>query len=274
MTSKAPPRLEPMTLGGILDRSVRLVADNFPLMLNIVLVVGVPLLATQATVFLLISWLGDSRFLPLLGPPAVALLNGFLFTPFLTVALVHVVSAFYLEKPISVGAAYAPALGMLLSILWVNFLAGVFIGLGAMLLLIPGLIYATRYALVVPVRVLEGLRGMQALNRSRELTKNFGWKVFGMLIASGAVSMIVTLGSTSLLPIVIDTKTTSGTLLVQLIQQAVALFVLPVTVSFSILMYYDLRIRKEGFDLEMLSQSLSIAPNARPTISDVQPQAD
>jgi len=37
-----------------------------------------------------------------------------------------------------------------------------------------------------------------------------------------------------------------------------ASLVMPISASSSILLYYDLRIRKEGFDLEMLAQGLGL----------------
>lgn len=61
-------------------------------------------------------------------------------------------------------------------------LAGLGIALGLLLLIVPGLYLLTRWALVVPVVVLEGRRAGEAFGRSWELVKGNGWSVFGLVL--------------------------------------------------------------------------------------------
>src|SRR5262249_40700259 len=64
----------------------------------------------------------------------------------------------------------------------VSLLAGLGIGLGIVLLVVPGLVLATRWALIVPVVMLEGASPRQALSRSRELLRGHGRAVFLVLL--------------------------------------------------------------------------------------------
>ena len=49
----------------------------------------------------------------------------------------------------------------------------------------------------------------------------------------------------------------AGTVLPSALTSLGAIFITPYSIIAVILLYYDLRIRKEGFDLEMLSQSIN-----------------
>ena len=71
---------------------------------------------------------------------------------------------------------------VVLSLLAVSILAGLGIGLGLLLLIVPGLFLLTIWAVVAPVTVLERPGVFAAFGRSRELVGGHGWAVFGTLI--------------------------------------------------------------------------------------------
>jgi hypothetical protein len=64
----------------------------------------------------------------------------------------------------------------------VSLLAGLGIGLGIVALVVPGLVLATRWALIVPVVMLEGVSPRAALRRSGELVSGHGRAVFVVLL--------------------------------------------------------------------------------------------
>ena len=75
-------------------------------------------------------------------------------------------------------------------LLAVAILAGIGIAIGLVLLIIPGLILITIWAVVVPVVVLEKPGVFAAFGRSRELVRGHGWPVFGTLV----VTWLITIG--------------------------------------------------------------------------------
>ncbi len=78
-----------------------------------------------------------------------------------------------------------------LFVVWILFVAGISVGL--MLFVVPGLVFYTWWALVVPVVVLER-KGVEAsFSRSRRLVAGRGRIVFGTLFVSGALSLVPTL---------------------------------------------------------------------------------
>jgi hypothetical protein len=63
-----------------------------------------------------------------------------------------------------------------------GFLAGIAIALGFFLLIVPGLILVTIWAVLAPVIVVERSGALQAFGRSRQLVKGNGWQVFGVIV--------------------------------------------------------------------------------------------
>lgn len=101
----------------------------------------------------------------------------------------------------SVGAlfrAVAPVVG---SLLLVSLLAGIGIGIGFLLLIVPGFVLMTIWAVVAPVVVLEGTGVTATFGRSRELVRGHGWPVFRTLVllfllvlVAGIVAVLATAG--------------------------------------------------------------------------------
>jgi hypothetical protein len=76
-------------------------------------------------------------------------------------------------------SAAAPAIGAL--IIW-GILSGIAIGIGFLLLIVPGLILMTIWAVGAPAIVVEGAGPIEAFGRSYELVRGQAWTVFGILV--------------------------------------------------------------------------------------------
>jgi hypothetical protein len=72
-----------------------------------------------------------------------------------------------------------PVLG---SLIVVSIVAGIAIGIGFILIIIPGLILLTIWAVFVPIIVLENPGGLKALSESRAMVRGNGWQVFGVIV--------------------------------------------------------------------------------------------
>jgi hypothetical protein len=66
-------------------------------------------------------------------------------------------------------------------------LAVIAIGVGLVLLVVPGLLLLTWWVLIVPVIVLERVGVRDAFGRSRELVRGNGWNVFGVIVLTVAL---------------------------------------------------------------------------------------
>jgi len=125
--------------------------------------------------------------------------------------------------------------------------------------------------------VVEDLRPFEALARSIQLVKKQFWRILGTIIVAGILTSI--LGSILQLAIAIPFTPLVGGMdftgravelsNVQVIlsgirdglSQAANALVLPFAVGVSVLLYFDTRIRSEGFDVEMLARSMGSGPS-------------
>ena len=85
---------------------------------------------------------------------------------------------------LTVGATVEAARPVVGRVAVASILAGVAIGVGLVLLIVPGLILFTLWAVIVPVLVLERVGVGACFGRSMELVRGHGWQVFWPLIAA------------------------------------------------------------------------------------------
>ncbi|MBD0291031.1 MAG: hypothetical protein ICV74_07235, partial [Thermoleophilia bacterium] len=65
--------------------------------------------------------------------------------------------------------------------------AAVVIAIGIVLLVVPGLVLATWWLVVVPVIMLEGRGVFGAFGRSRQLVRGHGWSAFGLFVLTALI---------------------------------------------------------------------------------------
>ncbi|HVY95859.1 MAG TPA: hypothetical protein VHA54_02755 [Solirubrobacterales bacterium] len=80
---------------------------------------------------------------------------------------------------------------VLLPLIGAGILAGIGIGIGLILLVVPGLILLTIWAVIAPVIVVEHSGVIDAFGRSRELVRGNGWQVFGVIVCVFLIVVIV-----------------------------------------------------------------------------------
>ncbi|HEY2552392.1 MAG TPA: hypothetical protein VGI64_17630 [Streptosporangiaceae bacterium] len=72
-------------------------------------------------------------------------------------------------------------------------LAGIAIAIGLALLIVPGLILITIWAVIIPVIVLERSSALASFGRSRQLVRGRGWHVFATLVLVFLILLIADL---------------------------------------------------------------------------------
>ena len=170
-------------------------------------------------------------------------------------AITVAVSDLVLGNKPSVARSYAKVFGNMFGRLFVaSLLQALFIFIGIILLVVPGII-AIMWLLFTPsVVVLEGLGGMNALKRSKALGQGYNWRNFGVFILLVVICAVIggILGGLfgGFFPGSLGTF--PHRVLLVIIQTLSA----PVTLIAIVLMYYDLRVRKEAYDAAALAEDL------------------
>ncbi len=115
------------------------------------------------------------------------------------------------------------------------------------------------YALTTPVVVLEELASsFDAFGRSWDLTRSFKLKAFGLWLVVWILTWLVPFCFFFGVGYVVQTKAPGLELAVSVVNSLVSIALAPVLPCMLTLFYYDLRMRREGFDLQVLGQQLGI----------------
>ena len=69
-------------------------------------------------------------------------------------------------------------------------LAGIAIGIGFILLIVPGLYLITIWSVIIPAVVLERRGVTESFGRSRELVRGHGWTVFGVILVTFLIEVV------------------------------------------------------------------------------------
>ncbi|MHC4518958.1 MAG: hypothetical protein ACYTAS_10245 [Planctomycetota bacterium] len=176
-------------------------------------------------------------------------------------ALTKSVSESYLNREITVGQAYRYVLPKLVTLIGASLSVGLIVGCGCLLLVVPGVIFSLWFALTTPCIVVEDCGVLGGMFRSKTLASGNLGKVFGLgllvaLLTWGSVLVIGRFGGLGLAMLLGDNMVLRA-FVGQVMAALGQILITPVGAGAFILLYYDLRIRKEGFDLEMLAQSMS-----------------
>jgi uncharacterized membrane protein YesL len=119
-----------------------------------------------------------------LGVAGIALLQG---------GLVEIVRGLHQDgdDETSIGDVLTQSTARLGKLVAVSLLTALGVAFGFVLLVVPGLVLMTRWALAVPVVMLEDGNARQALSRSRELVRGNGRSLFNVLFAVGVLTALV-----------------------------------------------------------------------------------
>jgi hypothetical protein len=144
-------------------------------------------------------------------------------------------------------AAVLKAIGLLLSVIVV------------LAALVGGLIAYARLSIATPALVLEALSPWAAIRRSWELTSQHVGRAFGVILSLVVVELLIgiVLGTlVGALSAPFGVSTPLGLAVRDLGQLVVSLLEAPILATGLTLFYFDLRVRKEAFDLELLARQV------------------
>lgn len=261
-----PLALQPMGIGELLDAAIKLYRTQWKTLLGIAAILLVPVTFLQA--FLTRSIGGPFTTQPapipssemegaLVAASILGLIQFLFVQPLLTAAVARASAEAYLGNRVLVGPTLRFALGRVHSILWISILTSLAALLGFLLLIVPGFIVLVRFAFGSTVLVVERRKGSKAVGRSWRLAKGHFWRLFGAFILAIVIAFIVA----SVLSIPAGLAYTaigpSGWPIAAVGDSLATILTTPFTTLITVLLYFDLRIRKEAFDLEVMAQEIA-----------------
>lgn len=147
------------------------------------------------------------------------------------------------------------ALTIIAVVLYIAWIVGFVLGIGW---------YYSRWMIAeIPLAIEDGISGKQSVDRSWELTKSSFRQIQGILLVWFLVSSPLTIWFSNIMQIVLRTTRSGpnlenlGDTIYILSAIAMSIFLLPFWQAVKTVLYYDLRSRKEGLDLQRISAQFS-----------------
>jgi hypothetical protein len=278
------PQLRPLGIGEILDVGIKIYLRNWLTLFKIVVFVVLP--AQILVNFIEISALPSNvtlssgstgplggtftQYGPVSRHDRNVLLIGFISAfviqfvagRFAQAGCFRAIADAYLGEEVGWRSSLRFALRRLPAIIWMTILAGILTVLGFVLLIIPGVYLYVAFTVAVPVLLVEGAGPWRALRRSRQLVRGRWWGTLGVAVVGSLLVSVVSLAVSGLLVGVAfanpSRNTVTGFVLNTLAATLGSMIATPAAAAFVTVLYVDLRVRKEGFDLLLLARGLGV----------------
>jgi hypothetical protein len=258
--------LRPLSTGELLDRTFSLYRSHFVLFVGIFALPHLCVLAVQSLAFAFQTPGQNIRnvLVTSLFGLTTALL-GMVVAAASQAATVVAVSQVHLDRPAGVVDSFSKVKNQIVGVIGLSLRIGFFVGLWSLLLIVPGILKAIEWSLAVPAKVLEGRNAGDAMSRSADLSRGNRGRIFVIWF----LFFVLSIGVSMLLqwPIQIAAGGARGVRALQhagagwQVASLVATFVAQclvgplATIAFS-LVYYDERVRKEAFDLQLMMTTI------------------
>ena len=265
------PTLRPLGVGEVLDAGIKLYLRHWkPLM---ICVVGIVLPIEILSALVLSSIDPDSLRFSLdtssssdrpsgneVG--AILVLEGltFLGILFATAACFKAIGDAWLGAEPAAGRSLGFALRRLPRLVWLVIVAFCCLVPAFIALFVPFVWLSVAWSLAVPALLFERIGAFKALARSFRLVRGRWWPILGALAVAYLMTLIIGI-FVSFLPSAIASAVAEDNDLVNAIASVVGgtvsqMIATPYLAAVITLLYFDMRVRKEGFDLQLLSEGL------------------
>lgn len=264
-------RLRVLSAGDIIDEAIGLYRRNFRLFLSIGAVVLIPIGVIQLVLALLAR---DSTSNVLVISSALWLLLSLFFSMLSYVIIISAMaiaaSDRWLDRPMTVRDAFGRIGDRIIPLIGLILLYGAVIaGLSITIVGFPFAIYLLiAWLLSIQVLLVEGVGIRAALSRSRFLVAGHWWRVVGIVVLLAIIQAVISaffslpaqiLGFGSLFSDPTFADVSQLVVAVDAVSSTIGQIIVgPIAYCTYTLLYYDLRVRKEGLDIEYAARSLGL----------------
>jgi len=165
------------------------------------------------------------------------------------------ISERFLEREVGIGQAYLRVIDVLFPLLGSLMLASIAIAAGFVLCFIPGVVAYVWFCLTPAVVMIEGEGGVGALKRSYVTIKGYWSKAFFVVVLLAIIQLIAVMFIFSL-PTYLGVSV-SINVFFKFLSICLPLAIEPFKIATTTMLYYDLRIRKEGYTLRIMADEIA-----------------
>jgi hypothetical protein len=272
MTHHGTAALQPLRPGEILSAALAVYRRSWWTLLAIAAVSAVPLAAIlnlkeqchrggscQLTIFDQVVLVMPSSWWAATAPGVLLVIVGQLVVSLFAGPILRAAATELAGAPPSFRQSFGYGFARFGSLLLVSTLVCLAMLAGFIVLVIPGIFIGVQLAVSLPVLVVEGRRGSQALSRSWSLVSGQWWHSFGTIVLAW---LLLGIGSTVIRGIVhtVTAGLDAAGWVVHALPVAVAtMLLLPYGAAVLVLLYIDLRARKETLTVDTVKADLQLA---------------
>ena len=166
----------------------------------------------------------------------------------------------YLVGRVDLGSALRRAVGRAWTLAWVGTLAGFLVVLGFFRLLVPGILLLIRYFALWPAIMLEGLGGVSAFRRSRDLARGRKRKLFVVVGLATILSVALSVAGQIVFEMLVGDPRVAG-----MISGTLSALLWPLLTALALVAYYDARLESEGLDIEWAAAAIASPAASAPS---------
>jgi len=167
-----------------------------------------------------------------------------------TAAITKFGAAVYLGEEAHLDATVRSVIPKVGRILWAGFLKGLLYFLGVLFFFVGWLYVAARWFAVTSAIVLEDSRTAAAFSRSTALSNGRKGHILITLMLVGIIYIALYIG------VIIMAAIVKSQMITAILVAAFQIVAYPIVALTDMLLYYDCRIRSEGFDIEQMAASM------------------
>ena len=185
-----------LDVGRVLSRTFEMYKDQFTLLIPAALVLFVPVALINGFLY------SEGGFLLALVASALAIIATYWYQGMVVEAARDILDG---RRDQTIGSLFSSVTPVLAALIGAGILAGIGIGIGFLLLIVPGLFLLTIWAVIAPVIVLERAGIFDSFGRSRQLVKGHGWQVFGVIVVLFLIFFVIRILISALVSGISDT---------------------------------------------------------------------
>jgi hypothetical protein len=166
----------------VFERIFKIYGDQFTLLIPAALVIFIPVAVLNGLV------LASGGGLALLISSAIAVIATYWYQGMVVEAVRDILDG---RRDHTIGSLFSSVSPVVANLIGAGIIAGIAIAIGFVLLIVPGLILLTIWAVIVPAIVIDRVGVFESFGRSRQLVRDNGWRVFGVIVVLFLLQIVV-----------------------------------------------------------------------------------
>jgi hypothetical protein len=184
------------------------------------------------------------------GVGGLMILGYWISVSLMSAVMIRLSSHDYLGTPIEPAIAVRDSLVKLPAVMFALLIKYILMFIGFLFFIFGAFWFLARTFAVTPAIMIEDKGAFASLSRSAKLSRGRKWHIFGTLMLAFLIFFVVYFA------IAIVAQMTGSVVISTVLTVAASILAYPLFAIVEMLLYYDARVRNEGYDIEMMAEGV------------------